>query len=84
MPSILANQLSGKQVTSTDGQHVGQLNNILVDTESGELETIIIETERTEIFNIERDDDGQIRLPADVLAGVSDHLIITPPTPHRD
>ncbi|WP_310920887.1 PRC-barrel domain-containing protein [Haloarcula saliterrae] len=76
---ILASRLSDKQVMSTDGQHVGQVHNITVDVESGDLETLVIKTERSEIFGIEQAADGHIRLPATVLESVRDHLIITPP-----
>jgi len=76
---ILASKLSGKQVMSTDGQHVGQVQNITLDTDSGSIETLVVKTERTEIFGIEQGADGHVHLPASVLESVRDHLIITPP-----
>jgi len=77
---IFASELSGKQVMSTDGQHVGNLHNVTMHPQSGDLQTIIVETERTEIFGIEENENGRIHLPAEVLEAVRDHLIITPPT----
>ncbi|WP_284009539.1 PRC-barrel domain-containing protein [Haloarcula pelagica] len=65
---------------STDGQHVGRLHNITMDTESGSLESVIVETDRSEIFGVEQGPDGHIELPATVLEAVRDHVIITPPT----
>jgi sporulation protein YlmC with PRC-barrel domain len=77
---MLASELSGTEVMSTDGQHVGRVHNLTMDFASGELESLVVETERTEIFGIEQDADGQIHLPAEVLESVRDHLIIRPPT----
>lgn len=64
---------------STDGQHVGHVQNITMDADSGEIETLVVKTERTEIFGIEQDADGHIHLPASVLESVREHLIVTPP-----
>jgi sporulation protein YlmC with PRC-barrel domain len=64
---------------STDGQHLGQVHNITMDAESGNLNTLIIKTERREIFGISQASDGHIHLPATVLESVRDHLIVTPP-----
>lgn len=77
---MLASKLSGTEVMSTDGQHVGSVHNLTMDPKSGDLSSLVVETERTEIFGIEQDDEGLIHLPAEVIEAVRDHLIVTPPT----
>ena len=79
MSQILASTLSEKQVMSTDGQQIGHVHNITMDTDSGNLETLVVKTDRTEVFGIEQASDDHIHLPATVLQSVRDHLLITPP-----
>ncbi|WP_058992069.1 PRC-barrel domain-containing protein [Haloarcula sp. CBA1127] len=79
MRTVLANQLSNVRVVSTDGREVGTLQNITLDTATGELQTIVISSEVQEIFGVERDSDGDIRLPASLIESMRDHLTIQPP-----
>ena len=76
---MLASELSGTDVMSTDGQHVGRVHNLTMEPADGDLTSLVVETERTEIFGIEQDADGHIHLPASVLESAGDHLIVTPP-----
>jgi sporulation protein YlmC with PRC-barrel domain len=80
MRTVLANQLSNIRVVSTDGREVGTLQNITLDTTTGELQTIVINSDVQEIFGVERDPDGDIRLPASLIESMRDHLTIQPPT----
>ena len=80
MRTVLANQLSNTRVVSTDGREVGTLQNITLDTTTGELQTIVINSDVQEIFGVERDSDGDIRLPASLIESMRDHLTIQPPT----
>lgn len=77
MAAILASKLSGKEVLTKDGKHVGEVHNVTMDIVSGDLETLVVDTDRTEIFDIEQSSDGHVHLPASVLASVSDHAIIS-------
>ncbi|KAA9395939.1 photosystem reaction center subunit H [Haloarcula sp. CBA1130] len=79
MRTVLANQLSNVRVVSTDGREVGTLQNITLDTTTGELQTIVINSDVPEIFGVERDHDGDIRLPASLIESMRDHLTIQPP-----
>ena len=76
---VLASQLSNIPVTSTDGREIGTLRNITLDTATGELQTVVVDSDVAEIFNVERDPDGCIRLPATLIESVRDHLTIQPP-----
>lgn len=80
MRTVLAYELSNIQVTSTDGREIGTLSNIMLDTATGELETVVVDSDRPEIFNVERDSDGCIRLPAILIESVRDHLTVHPPS----
>ena len=79
MRTVLANQLSNVRVVSTDGREVGTLQNITINTTTGELQTIVINSDIQEIFGVERDSDGDIRLPASLIESMRDHLTIQPP-----
>jgi len=80
MRMVLASQLSNIRVVSTDGREIGTLQNITLDTATGELQTIVIDSDMPEIFSVERDSDGYIRLPATLIESMRDHLTIQPPT----
>lgn len=79
MRTVLANQLSNVRVVSTDGREVGTLQNITLDTATGELQSIVINSDVQEIFGVERDPDGDIQLPASHIESMRDHLTIQPP-----
>lgn len=79
MRTVLANQLSNVRVVSTDGREVGTLENITIDTATGDLQTIVISSDSQEIFGVEQDSDGDIRLPATLIESMQDHLTIQPP-----
>ncbi|MBV0902835.1 PRC-barrel domain-containing protein [Haloarcula salina] len=76
---VLASTLSDKRVVSSDGREVGNVHNVIINPESGSLQTLVLDTERPEIFGIEADENGRVKLPAAVLETVEDHLIISPP-----
>jgi sporulation protein YlmC with PRC-barrel domain len=83
MRTVLANQLSNVRVVSTDGREVGTVENLTVDTATGELQTVVIDSDIPEIFSVERDADGHIRLPAARIESMRDHLTIQPPGEQR-
>ncbi|NLV11870.1 PRC-barrel domain-containing protein [Haloarcula argentinensis] len=79
MQTVLASKLSDTRVMSTDGQELGTIHNVTVDTIDGNLKQIVIDTEAQELFGQKQDDDGYVRLPADLIESLRDHLIIRPP-----
>jgi sporulation protein YlmC with PRC-barrel domain len=80
MRTVLACELSNIQVTSTDGREIGTLSNITLDTATGDLQTVVVDSDQSEIFNVEQDSDGCIRLPATLIESVQDHLTVHPPS----
>lgn len=79
MQTVLAGTLSDTRVMSTDGQELGTLHNVTFHTAGGNLNQLVIETDAEELFGKERDEDGYVRLPAELIESLRDHLIIRPP-----
>ncbi|NHN65314.1 sporulation protein YlmC with PRC-barrel domain [Haloarcula quadrata] len=79
MQTVLASTLSNTRVMSTDGQELGTLHNVTFHTVGGNLNQLVIETDAKELFGKEQDGDGCVRLPADLIESLRDHLIIRPP-----
>lgn len=78
METVLASALSDTRVMSTDGQELGTLHNATFDTADGRLQQVVIETDAQEVFGREQDEDGYVRLPAELIKSMRDHLIFRP------
>ena len=79
MQTVLASKLSDTRVMGTDGQELGTVHNVTFNTPDGGLEQLVIDTDAQELFGEKQDDDGCVRLPADLIESLRDHLIIRPP-----
>ncbi|EMA31344.1 MULTISPECIES: PRC-barrel domain-containing protein [Haloarcula] len=79
MQTVLASTLSNTQVVSTDGEELGTLHNVTFNTIGGNLKQIVIETDAQELFGKNQDGDGYVRLPAELIEAIRDHLIIRSP-----
>ncbi|GGK84260.1 PRC-barrel domain-containing protein [Haloarcula sebkhae] len=79
MQTVLASKLSDMRVMSTDGQELGTVHNVTVNTLDGNLRQLVIDTDAQQLFGKEQDGDGYVRLPADLIESLRDHLIIRPP-----
>lgn len=77
MAEILAENLSGKAVTGSDGAELGGLYNITMDIETGALENLLVEPneERTET-EFDHDEAGRITVPVGRVQAVKDHMIV--------
>ncbi len=82
MQTVLASKLSDTRVMSTNGQELGTIHNVTFNTIDGTLTQLVIDTEAQELFGKEQDGDGYVRLPADLIESLRDHLIIRPPAEH--
>jgi len=77
MAEILAENLSGKAVTGSDGAELGMLYNITMDLESGRLENLIIDpNEHLDTSDFEVDAEGHLLVPVDRVQAVKDHMIV--------
>jgi len=77
MAEILAENLSGKAVTGSDGAEIGMLYNITMEIESGRLEDLIVDpNEHLDPGEFEVDGQGHLRIPVDRVQAVKDHMIV--------
>jgi sporulation protein YlmC with PRC-barrel domain len=77
MAEILAENLSGKSVTGSDGSEIGMLYNITMDLDTGRLENLLIEPkENARIGEFEQDTQGRLLVPVSHVQAVKDHMIV--------
>jgi sporulation protein YlmC with PRC-barrel domain len=77
MAEILAENLSGKDVTGSDGAELGMLYNITMDLDSGRLHDLVIEPhEGKSDFEFETDDAGRMLVPVNRVQAVKDQMIV--------
>ncbi|MFB6183893.1 MAG: PRC-barrel domain-containing protein [Haloarculaceae archaeon] len=77
MAEILAENLSGKSVTGTDGAELGLLYNITMDLQSGSLEHLVIDpNEHIQQTDFDRDAAGHLLVPVERVQAVKDHMIV--------
>jgi sporulation protein YlmC with PRC-barrel domain len=77
MAEILAENLSGKAVTGSDGAELGMLYNITMDLDSGQLRNLIIDpNEHIDTDEFEVDEQGHLLVPVGRVQAVKDHMII--------
>ena len=79
MPEVLASALNDKPVLSTDGREVGTVYNLTIDQRTGKLDTLLVDPNGNGFEEFERTDDGYLRIPAAMINGLSDQLMITLP-----
>lgn len=77
MSEILAENLSGKAITGSDGTQIGVLYNITMNIKNGALENLIVEpTSGGSDENFETNDLDHYLIPVDRVTAVKDHVII--------
>jgi sporulation protein YlmC with PRC-barrel domain len=77
MAEILAENLSGKAVTGSDGAELGMLYNITMDIDSGRLEDLIIDpNEHIDTEEFDTDEEGHVLVPVSRVQAVKDHMIV--------
>jgi len=77
MAEILAENLSGKSVTGSDGAELGMLYNITMDLDTGRLENLKIDpNEHIDTEEFETDEAGHMLVPVSRVQAVKDHMIV--------
>jgi sporulation protein YlmC with PRC-barrel domain len=77
MAEILAENLSGKAVTGSDGAELGMLYNITMDIESGRLQDLLIDpNEHIDTSDFETDEQGRLLVPVGRVQAVKDQMIV--------
>lgn len=74
---MFVTRLMGKTVMSNDGQVIGVIENILVDTKTGELQSIVITpSDEVKIENFKTDADGRILMPFEKFQAIRDVVVM--------
>ena len=76
MSEILAENLSGKAITGSDGTQIGVLYNITMNVKNGALENLIVEPTTGNDEDFETNDLDHYLIPVDRVTAVKDHVII--------
>jgi len=79
MDSVLATSLAGHEVMTTDGAELGTLENITMNSKTGELENLRIELNGQTTGGFDRIENGQLLVPADRVEAKEDYLLVAPP-----
>ena len=77
MTELLAENLSGKAVTGSDGAELGMMYNITMNIDSGRLENLIVTpAESYRGDDLDTDEAGRLLIPVSRVQAVKDHMIV--------
>jgi len=77
MAEILAENLSGKAVTGSDGAELGMLYNITMDIDTGRLEDLLVDpNEHIDTSDFDTDEQGRLLIPVGRVQAVKDQMIV--------
>jgi len=76
---VLASALANLPVLSVDGREIGTVQNFRMDPRTGTLKTLVVETDGGSIDELETDDDGDLLIPASMIEGVDDQIMVSLP-----
>lgn len=76
MGSLLASEIAGYGVMTTDGIELGTLENVLVDLRTGSLETLCVSPTGTGTEPFERNEEGQLLISAHRVRAQSDYVLV--------
>lgn len=79
MKSVPLSSLSDCNVLLTDGRQLGTLDNITLDTETGELEYLCIDPCSPDVGEFPRMENGQMVVPIDSVEAKQEYLLVHPP-----
>jgi len=76
---VFVTELQGKNIMTADGKYLGQVDNVVVDTNSGELQhLLVIPTEEIDIRDYKTDRTGRVVLPFSKIKSMKDVIILKP------
>ncbi len=79
MVDILAENLSGKAVMSSDGTELGDLYNITMDLKSGELNDLLVSPHEhlsADRSGFDVDETGRLKVPVGNVQAVKDYIVV--------
>lgn len=78
MSRILASSLRDMRVLTDKGLRVGNIYDLEVDEDTGEIETLVVETETEEIAeNLSMDEEGYALVPFSSVLAIRDYIVIS-------
>ena len=76
---IFVTELQGKNIMTADGKYLGQVDNVVVDTKSGDLQhLLVIPTEEIDTGDFKTDRTGRVVLPFNKIKSMKDVIILKP------
>jgi sporulation protein YlmC with PRC-barrel domain len=76
---VFITELQGKNIMTADGKYLGQVDNVVVDTNSGDLQhLLVIPTEEIDISDYKTDRTGRVVLPFSKIKSMKDVIILKP------
>ncbi len=79
MDSVLASTLQDCYVMTTDGVGLGTLEQISMDTDTGELKHLHIDLDGEETGGFHRIEEGNLLVPAHRIKSKQEYLLVKPP-----
>jgi sporulation protein YlmC with PRC-barrel domain len=76
MDSLLASDIAGDGVMTTDGIELGTIDNVLIDPRTGALESVRVSPSGAGAEGFDRNEDGQLLVPADRVRARSDYVLV--------
>lgn len=75
---VIAKQLAGKKVITSDGEDVGRLVDVKIAETGGRLQTLVVEPNYDSPIasKLEKDEQGHSLMPYDAVMAVSDFIIV--------
>lgn len=76
---VLASDLPGERVMTTDGVEIGTLENVTMDVDTGAPERFLVRPNGRHSVEYERNDDGQLLVPAEQFEARDEYILVRPP-----
>lgn len=78
MKYIIAKQLGGKKIISTNGEEIGRLADASIDTDSGKIVSLLLRpSQESVIYNkLEKTEDGLVIIPFKAVVAISDVIVV--------
>jgi len=74
---VIARELGGKSIVSTDGKLYGRVADLVIDEKTGKIEKIIIDPNPgVQIPDTHMTEEGYAWIPFDAVISVSDYMIV--------
>lgn len=68
--------LRGKEVTSLNGERLGRIANLVIDSETGRIATMLVTPTGLAPEGYSLDDHGRLELPFDCVRSVKDMVMV--------